>query len=215
MIKPLTETFLDEDIPIDKELLQEFPVDSIVSWSHLELWCATRSIEVNKDVVWFITTGAFYVDSLYEIILDAITTSDFISEYVNTVEYVELVYKLFQPTRSHKVFEYSAKKAWIEYLNTHGGVIQPWRFNNRLSYTDDDYVRMYKLMKAIDNRFPLIIIHFYEKFKQTLHVYDLSFAEWVLKRTRIKADNSPVFKKILVAMEKEFRSRQRIASFLS
>lgn len=218
MMKPTTETFLDEDIPIDKSLLQDFPINNIVSWSYLELWCATRSIEVNKEFIWFITTGAFYLDSLYDILLDTITTTDFITQYVNTVDYVELIYKLFQPTRSHKVFEYSAKQAWLEFLrnrDVEAGKQWGMGIKKRYFFADDDYVRMYKLMKALDNRFPLLIIQFYDKFKKTLHLYDLSFAEWILKRTRIKADNSPVFKKILVAMEKEFKNRQRIVSFLT
>jgi len=204
-------TFLDEDIPIDTAFFADFPAKDIVSWAHLELWCATRSIEMNKDVVWFITTGAVYIDTLYDIILEAIETTDFINEYVNRVEYVELVYKLFQPTRSNKKYEYTAKQAWIKYLNDHDDKYVWFR---PAMAGNDDYARMYKLMSAIDKRFPLLLIHFYNKFKQTLHLYDLSFTEWIMKRSSIKAQHSKLFKKIYAAMEKEFKANQRIASFL-
>ena len=188
-------------------MLESFPLDDLVSWSHLELWCATRSIEIDKNFVWFITCGAVFVDSLLDIIVDAIKNSNFITAYVYDTEYAQLVYRMFSYTKQSGTFASKAKDVWFSWLIEH----------NRDVLTMFQKERFYRIMTALDNRFPVLLIKFYDIYKKELHQYDQEFAMWIFKRCKLKAQyytKTEIFKQLYAAMEKDWMRMQNIVAFM-
>ena len=75
-------TLFDEDIVIDESLFNNFKISDIASWSHLMLWCTIKGIDVNYAFFKGILCGISVFKKLYDIVLDAILTTDFIDKYL-------------------------------------------------------------------------------------------------------------------------------------
>lgn len=203
-MKYTEDNFLEKEISINKELLLSLPVTEIATWSHLELLCTIRSIEINKDLVMFITSGALYINNLYNIIVDAIKTTDFITEYVNNIEYVELVYGLFSAITKNNKIKQTCEKFWFNENYNH--------LIDELYITDEH--KLYELMHVLDARFPVLLVKFYYRHKRILHTHDQQFVGWLFKQYKIKAQHNESYKMLYNAMEKEFSNEQNIAMFL-
>ena len=122
---------------------------------------------------------------------------------MNDVEYVELLSKLFQTLVECRT--YTAKEIWLNYAFEH----------DNKSYTEYEYLLpqdeeqlKYQLFSALDNRFPLLMVKFYDKHKLDLHRIDPQFIQWLFLRSKQKADVNKTFKKIYETMCKE-ASNQR------
>ena len=203
-------TFLDDDIKVDEKLFDNFPIDTLSCWAHLELWATIHNIPIDKNFVKFITVGSVYSNVLYDIILDAIKTTNFLNEHINDINFIELLYKLYTPLAAAQI--YSAKNKWIAYMG-----------NNRMfeskmwnGYTPTEYLnRKYAMLTTLDTRFPTLLISFYNKNARILHSIDETFVIWLFERCKIKADYSNLFAKIYDAMSSEAQKQRNIKMHLN
>ena len=105
-------TLFDEDIVIDESLFNNFKISDIASWSHLMLWCTIKVIDVNYAFFKGILCGISVFKKLYDIVLDAILTTDFIDKYLCNIEVIEIIEKLFNDAEESRTFK--AKEFWLE-----------------------------------------------------------------------------------------------------
>lgn len=71
------------------------------------------------------------------------------------------------------------------------------------------------LYNAIDSRAPFAMLKFYDKYKKAILTYDVWFMNFLLKRTKAKAEVNDVFKKIFVALEKDIQSLQKYSMYMN
>lgn len=204
-------TFFDEDIKIDEKLFNNFKLENIASWSHLELWCAIQNVEVNYEFFKGILCGINVISKLYDVILDAICNTEFLDKYLNEAEVIEIIEKIFSPLIESRTF--AAQEFWIEVAfnqakNTY--------YNEYMStgIIHDNY-KKFQLLNAIFKKSPFAIIKFYDKHKMTIHRYDISFEKWLLKSFSVIKDKSELHSKVYDALCIEEKKQNKLAMFMN
>ena len=204
-------TLFDEDIVIDESLFNNFKISDIASWSHLMLWCTIKGIDVNYAFFKGILCGISVFKKLYDIVLDAILTTDFIDKYLCNIEVIEIIEKLFNDAEESRTFK--AKEFWLElaYQQDYDNAYSEY-FNTGTIYENK---QKYKLLNAIFSKNPLLLVKFYDKHKMAVHAYDMTFERWLLKRCDLLSKNSKLFAEIHKAMSAEIHKLNKLSMHMN
>jgi len=204
-------TFFDEDIVIEEKLFDNFKLDNIASWSHLELWCTIQNVEVNYAFFKGILCGAGIISKLYDIILDAIENTEFLDKFIDNPETIQIIEKLF--VDSYVSRTYKAKEFWIDIVykqDYQGDYMSYWH-----SGTIVDKNNKYKLLNAIFKKTPMTLIAFYDKDKFSLHLKDPSFVNWLVTKCKALSLKNNIFSKIYDALCIEIKKQNNISMYMN
>lgn len=203
--------FFDEDIAIDMKLFDNFKLDNIVSWSHIELWCTIQNIEVDYTFFKGILCGAGVINKLYDVILDAVENTEFLDKFIDNPETIEIIEKLF--VASYVSRTYKAKEFWIDiaYKQDYKGDYMRY-FNSGII---EDIDKKYKLLNAIFKKNQFSAVKFYNKYKMALHHNDINFERWLLNSFKKFVNKSLLHFKVFKALEVEVKKQTKLAMYLN
>ena len=203
-------TLFDEDIVIDESLFSNFKISEIASWSHLALWCTINGIDINYAFFKGILCGISVFQNLYNIVLDALQTTEFLDKYLCNIEVIEIIEKLFNDAEVSRTFK--AKEFWLElaYQQDYGNAYSDY-FNTGTIYENK---QKYKLLNAIFRKNPLLLVKFYDKHKMAVHTYDITFEKWLLKKCEAIAAKRKIFVKIWQALRVEVIKLNKLDMYL-
>lgn len=203
--------FFDEDIAIEEKLFDNFKLDNIASWSHIELWCAIQNVEVDYTFFKGILCGAGIISKLYDVVLDAVENTEFLDKFIDNPETIEIIEKLF--VDSYVSRTYKAKEFWIDIAykqDYQGDYMSYWN-----SGTIADTNKKYKLLNAIFKKNQFSVVKFYDKCKMALHHSDIDFERWLLSSFKKSVNKSPLHLKVFKALEAEVKKQTKLAMYLN
>jgi len=205
------ETFFDEDITIEEKLFDNFKIANIASWSHLELWCAIQNVDIDYAFFKGILCGTAVIDKLFDIVLDAISNTEFVDKFLSDPEVIEIIEKLYNDFYVSRTFK--AKEFWLEVA---------YKQDEDSTYVDyyntgiaDDLEKKYKLLNAIFKKNQVSVLKFYDKHKMAIHMYDTTFEHWLLHNFKHLANANQTFNKIYNALCSEVKKLNTISMYLN
>lgn len=196
-------TFFDNDIVINEKLFENFQITNIVSWSHLELWCAINNIELTYAFFKGILCGSVIISKLYSIILDAINTTNFLDAHINNVETIEIIEKIY----SNNVV-YSCYDIWQKII-TNQKYFEDEETDEHTNY------KKYNLLTSIFIKNPYVILKFYDIHKISLHLYDNVFITWLLKISEQLKNKNKLNINVYNALLSEVKKSRNIVMYLN
>lgn len=199
--------FLSE--PIGVELLsgfEKFDLENTASWSHVELYAAALGWEINLPFLKAVLVLSYYFPGVYAALLDGLRSGR-LDAIAGTDEFAGCVFKVWSEKRRWGVWhEIWDAAPWLAKIDVS-------RFNMD---TAVKAARKYRLLRALDERFPMLLVRFYAARQFELHGDDYRFELWLRKRVAARAmiPGGP-WKSVLAAMERDFWKMNRTAMFMS
>ena len=200
----------DEPIKINLDMFRGLKPEQISCWSEVELYCALNGFEVDENVFNFMLLGMQIYANIYDMFIVSLQQPGFLDPLVNRLETLEVIYKLTDPDSLDNVWYSDWTKAFG--ANVH---------NDPSSRCFIDQTEMdpleykYRLFSVIDNRFPTLLVRFYDKHKRMLHQYDEDFIRFLFRRMKFKAKHNEIFRQIYETMEAERQKMLKVSMFMN
>lgn len=183
---------------------KDFDFEHVLTWDEFQLHCDLCGVNISHDILRSLMLLACCFSNIHQILCDLIKKEHFCDELLNTTEFA---YNLYQ-SRLNTVYDPNFNSLELWYFDTHN--------RNLFSYIDDDREEKHRfeLETLLDNRFPLIWLKFYEKYKISVGC-DRRFISWLEKRLKLKAQYNSTFKRLYDAFLNDSYRRQNIMTHLN
>lgn len=179
-----------------KEQLNWLGLDDIHSGSELTLKLAMSGISLDRPLAMGLFLTATYDYELFEMLIDMISNTGTFDEFCD-IELVEFIFSVYKHTINVSQYFNTLEHAYSVEI---GRLRQVSEF---YSYDKGTIIRdKYKLLTAIDRRFPFLLVKFFTKNRLSLSVTDPQFVTWLNGQLKKKASLHPTFKQVSDALSK-------------
>lgn len=197
--------YLSEDNfqQLDLSIFDDFKLTNLTSWSELQLYCDIAGINIDKNFIQFFICGACLSTDINNMLIRTIIATDLIDEFIDD----DIILLLF-------IIGFVN----FQYIIT-DDIIDKWYKIKNLSINISPFYMYFEhaqqLLKVIDQKFPKLLISFYNKNHIKLHRYSNNFIRFFMMCIKEKSKTSKAFKNYLNIIEERDMQQNQINKFLS
>lgn len=202
-------------LEVNIELLKNFKLSQMVSWSQIQLMCAIYGYEASYELFKLLMIGASVSGPAAKLFLDVLNDPNLDPKFA--MDSFEYLYMLFSPERTYlkanpktNLYSFSVLRFWHEKVNDIGD-----EDPSMASGSSGQLVLFTDILKIYMKRWPVALVKFYDKWKLFLHSYDQKTIGSIFAIVKHLATKSPQWKRVLDAMQKEKMNTQKLAMYMN